>query len=148
MQRKRNFIFLKIQNMKKPVLVFIVVMLLTGGTSAFAQENWTLQQCIDYAIDNNIQIKQQGLLVDYQKNQLSQAKTNRMPNLNGQLGNNYNYGRSLTYQNTYENTNSTSLSGYLGTELTLWNGFQLQNTIRQRDLDLKATIQDLQKAKG
>jgi len=146
-KRKRNFIFLKIQNMKKPVSVFIVVLLLTSFTSTFAQENWTLQQCIDYALNNNIQIKQQGLLVDYQKNQLGQAKNNRLPNLNGQLGNNYNYGRSLTYQNTYENTNSTSLSGYLGTDLTLWNGFQLQNTIRQRDLDLKATIQDLQKAK-
>jgi len=87
------------------------------------------------------------LAIDYQKNQFEQAKNNRLPNLNAQMGNNYNFGRSLTYQNTYENTNSTSVSGYLGTDVTIWNGSQLQNIVKQRDLDLKATIQDYQKAK-
>lgn len=145
--RLRNFIALKIQDMKKQATIMIAILVFLCGFSLSAQETWTLEQCIRYALDNNIQIKQQGLLVDYQKNQLSQAKSNRLPSLNGQLGNNYNYGRSLTYQNTYENSNSTSISGYLGTDFTLWNGFQLQNAIRQRDLDLKATIQDMQKAK-
>lgn len=125
----------------------MMVLMLAGATSVNAQETWTLQQCVDYALENNIQIKQQNLAVDYQKNQVDQARSDRLPNLNGQLANNYNFGRSLTYQNTYENTNSTSLSGYLGTEVTLWNGLRLQNIIRQRDLELQATIQDLQKAR-
>jgi outer membrane protein len=133
--------------MKRIFAIISTAVILSSGTPVMAQGNWTLQQCIDYALDNNIQIKQQNLAIDYQKNQLDQAKSNRLPNLNGQLGNNYNFGRSLTYQNTYENTNSTSVSGYLGTEITVWNGFQLQNVVRQRDLDLKATIQDYQKAK-
>jgi len=133
--------------MKQWITLGMVLLVMAGGTSAYAQETWSLQRCIDYALENNIQIKQQNVAVDYQKTQFEQAKSNRLPNLNGQLANNYNFGRSLTYQNTYENTNSTSLSGYLGTEVTLWNGFQLQNVIRQRDLDLQASIQDMQKAK-
>lgn len=112
-----------------------------------AQEIWSLQQCIDYALENNIQIKQQNLSVMYQENQYNQSKFDRLPSFNGQIGNNYNYGRSLTYQNTYENTNSISVSGGLGADVTLWNGFTLQNAIKQRELDLKASIQDMQKAK-
>jgi outer membrane protein len=135
-------------NMKRTFTIIAVVMMLSAGIPATAQEKWSLQQCVDYALENNIQIKQQNLAVEYQKNQLAQAKSNRLPNLNGQIGNNYNFGRSLTYQNTYENTNSTSISGYLGTDVTIWNGNQMQNLVRQRDLDLQATIQDYQKAKN
>ncbi len=133
--------------MKRIVGAIITALIMIAGITAEAQENWSLQQCINYALENNIQIKQQNLAVEYQKNQLEQAKSNRLPNLNGQIGNNFNYGRSLTFENTYENTNSKSVSGYLGTEVTLWNGFQLQNAVRRFDLDLKATIQDYQKAK-
>ena len=135
------------ETMKTLYTILIFLLLAAGGLSTTAQEKWNLQQCIDYALDNNIQIKQQDLAVGYQQNQLAQARSNRLPNLNGQLGNNYNFGRSLTYENTYQNTNSMSLSGYLGTEVTVWNGFQLQNLVKQRDLDLKATMQDYQKAK-
>ncbi len=133
--------------MKRYTNILMLLILIIPGKSLLAQETWSLQRCINYALENNIQIKQQSVAVDYQENQVNQARYDRLPNLNGQLANNYNFGRSLTYQNTYENTNSTSLSGYLGTEVTLWNGFTLQNVIRQRELDLKATLQDMQKAK-
>jgi len=134
--------------MNNTMILWMALLLLTmGGMKAGGQEVWSLQQCVEYALENNIQIRQQGLAVDYQQQQLDQAKSDRLPNLNGQVGNNFNFGRSLTYQNTYENTNSTSISGYLGTEVTLWNGAQMQNLIRQRDLDLQATVRDLQKAK-
>jgi len=121
--------------------------MLSATKSLTAQEIWSLQQCIDYALENNIQIKQQQLSVRYQENQLNQSKFDRLPGFNGQIGNNYNYGRSLTFQNTYENTNSISVAGGLGADLTLWNGFTLQNAIKQRELDLKASMQDMQKAK-
>ncbi len=121
--------------------------MLSATKSLTAQETWSLQQCIDYALENNIQIKQQQLSVRYQENQLNQSKFDRLPGFNGQIGNNYNYGRSLTFQNTYENTNSISVAGGLGADLTLWNGFTLQNAIKQRELDLKASMQDMQKAK-
>ena len=132
--------------MKNLTAIFILTILLQG-MALKAQETWSLQQCIDYAIENNIQIKQQQLSVNYQENQLNQSRFDRLPSFNGQIGNNYNYGRSLTYQNTYENTNSVSVSGGVGTDITLWNGFTLKNAILQRELDLKASIQDMQKAK-
>ena len=133
--------------MKLLSIILTGAFLLGFGFSATPQESWSLQKCVDYALENNIQVKQQKLNTEYQQNLINQAKSNRLPSLNGSVGNNYNFGRSLTYENTYENVNSTQVSGYLGTDITLWNGFILQNTIKQRELDQQASLEDLQKAK-
>lgn len=132
----------------KHFFILLFAMVFMGTTSKIvAQDTWSLQQCIDYAIENNIQIKQQALNTQYNDNQVRQAKANRLPNLNASFSNDYSFGRSLTYRNTYKNENSASVSGALSTNITLFNGIVLTNTIKQRELDLQATIQDLQKAK-
>lgn len=133
--------------MKNLITFIFATLICVGAISVNAQNNWSLRQCIDYALENNIQVKQQELNTQYNENQVYQARSNRLPNLNAQFGNNYNYGRSLTYENTYENVNSMSLSGGLGTNVTIFDGFTLKNTIEQRQLDLQASILDLQKAK-
>lgn len=131
----------------KNLFALILGILLSVGTASFAQPTWSLQKCVDYALENNIQIKQQQLNNEYYQNQVSQAKSNRLPSLNGSISNNLNFGRSLGYDNTYKNVNSSQYNGYLSADLTLWNGFSLQNTIKQYQLDLQATIQDYEKAK-
>ncbi len=124
------------------------VLLVASATNSKAQNIWDLQKCIDYAIENNIQIKQQELGARYGENQVQQAKSDKLPNLNANIGNNYSFGRNLVYpENTYESTSSVALSGSLSTNMTIYNGSILNNMLRQRELDLKATIFDLQKAK-
>lgn len=62
-----------------------------------------LEDCILYAIDNNIQIKQQGIQNSYQKNSLDLAKLKLLPTINGTATHNYSFGRALdetTYQYT------------------------------------------------
>ncbi len=133
--------------MKHLFVLFSAVVFLISSVKSDAQNIWSLQKCVDYALENNIQIKQQQLNTNYIENQVSQAKSNRLPNLNGQIGNDYSFGRSLTYYNTYENVNSATVSGGLGTNFTIFNGLILNNEIKRYELDLQATIQDLQKAK-
>ncbi len=133
--------------MKNLSALFVGIILLATATMSHAQNEWDLKKCIDYALDNNIQIKRQEINTQYYQNELSQAKSNLLPTLNGNISNSFNFGRSLTYENTYENVNSTEYDGYLSTSVTLWNGFSLKNTVKQKDLDLQATIQDFQKAK-
>jgi len=128
------------------ILATTAAFLFTGFTPV-AQNVWSLQKCIDYALENNIQIKQQQLNTQFYENQVSQAKSNRLPNLNAQIGNDNSFGRSLTYLNTYKNVNSSSVSGGASTNLTIFNGFQLSNTIDKQELDFQATLKDLQKAK-
>lgn len=133
--------------MKNYIVLFLIGIFLSSGFTAEAQEIWSLEQCIDYALENNIQIKQQALYTDYGQNQVDQAKSNRLPNLNAGLSNSLNYGRSLNYDNTYKDVNSAQYNASLSSNVTLWNGFALQNEIKQRSIDLQATIEDLQKAK-
>src|SRR5690606_25243132 len=110
-----------------------------------AQEVWSLQECIDYALENNIVIKQQQLNTEYSDNQVNQAKSEMLPNLNAGASNNYSFGRSLNTDNVYVNVNSTQVSGFASSNITLFNGLILQNTIRQSKLDLQAAIHDMQK---
>ncbi len=133
--------------MKRIYSIIASALLLVVFTGAHAQETWSLQKCIDYALQNNIQIKEQALNSDYYNNQLNQAKFNRLPNLNAGVQNNMNYGRTLGSNNTYLDINSNSTSGNLSTNVTLWNGFILKNQVKMADMDLRASLEDMKKAK-
>jgi outer membrane protein len=133
--------------MKSLFRIFLAVLFFSANLVTYGQNVWSLQKCIDYALENNIQIKQRQINSTYYENQLNQAKSARLPNLNAQIGNDYNFGRSLTYYNTYENVNSATVSGGLGSDFMLWNGFTLQNEVQRQELDLQATLMDFQKAR-
>lgn len=133
--------------MKRMYSLIAAALLLVVFTGAQAQQTWSLQKCIDYALENNIQIKQQALNSEYYSNQHQQAKFNRLPNLNSSFQNNMNYGRTLGSDNTYLDINSNSTSGSLSSNVTLWNGFTLKNSIKMAEMDLRASLEEMQKAK-
>jgi outer membrane protein len=117
--------------------------------SGFSQEPWNLEQCISYAHQNNIQIKQQFLNTEYNKNNLEQSKMDRFPNLNGSSSYGVSLGRG-TDPITYEFKNQTvqSLNMSLNSSVTLFGGLQKMNTIRQNEFNLQASLQDLEKLKN
>ncbi|MDX8341581.1 TolC family protein [Draconibacterium sp. IB214405] len=133
--------------MKSLLTLFLGILLTAGVLNVQAQNEWDLQTCFDYAIENNIQIKRQEVTTRYNETLVKQAKDDKLPNLNGQVSNDFSFGRSLTYDNTYDNINSASVAGGLSTSMTLYNGLTLSNTVKMRELDLQATMADLQKTK-
>ncbi|WP_321348435.1 TolC family protein [uncultured Draconibacterium sp.] len=133
--------------MKSLLTLFLGIVLSAGALSLQAQNVWDLQTCIDYAIENNLQVKRQEINTRYNETLVKQAKDDKLPNLNGQVSNDFSFGRSLTYDNTYDNINSSSVAGGLNTSMTLYNGMTLSNTVKMRELDLQATMADLQKTK-
>jgi outer membrane protein len=133
--------------MKRIYSLIAAMILLVVFTGARAQETWSLQKCIDYAIQNNIQIKQQDLNSKYYSNQHQQAKYNRLPNLNSSFQNSMSYGRSLGPDNTYLDINSNSTYGSINSSITVWNGFTLNNSIKVADMNLRASLEDAKKTK-
>lgn len=114
-----------------------------------AQEIWSLERCINYAHENNIMIKQQELSTQIGENALMQSRMNRLPSLNANTQQNFNYGRSLDFStNIYEDQNTRSFSYNASSQVTLFNGFQITNTIKQNNLDLMAGLADLEKLKN
>jgi outer membrane protein len=117
-------------------------------TSAAQSRQWSLRECCDYAVENNISIKQQQNQCRQQEIQLSTAKNSRLPDLSGSMGQNFSFGRGLTADNTYSNTNTSSTSISLGASVPLFTGFQIPNQIKLNQLNLEAATADLEKAKN
>jgi len=102
-------------------------------------QKFTLQQCIDTAIKNNIEVRQSRLLSDAASVRYKQSKTNLLPDLNGNVSYGNNQGRSIDpFTNTYVNQNISYSNYGLGTNLPLFNGFSLRNDMKQFAYAFKA----------
>ena len=122
-----------------------LVILLPGYPQS---RKWTLEECVQYAIDHNITIRQQEINTLYNKNQLRQTRIGQLPSLNGNTNYSYQRGRALD-QSTYSFTQKVNYVGLnLNSSLTLFNGLQNRNTLKQQRYILEASLQDLQKAKN
>jgi len=128
-----------------PLLLLFFSMPLAG----FAQTTWTLEECINYALKNNITIKQSEAQLEISNNNLQQSKMALLPSINGSASNNYNFGRSIDpFTNTFATQQIRSNNFGINGNLTLFNGLQNQNTIKQRTADRKATKEDLRATKN
>ena len=132
--------------MKKLLLSFIISHL--AFSPAGAQEPWSLERCIDHAVSHNITIEQYRLRTEQQTIQLQTSKASRLPDLNASVGENFSFGRGLTADNTYTNTNTSSTNFSVGTSVPIFTGFQIPNQIKLNQLNLEAATQDLEKAKN
>lgn len=126
------------------------LLLLTG--IATAQDNaqlpakWTLEDCINYAKENNIQINTLKLSSDAAKLDWQQSKNNRLPNVNGTIS------QSLVNSNNADpviggfQTQANFSSNYgINSSMTIYNGGYLNNDIRSKSLSLESanlTVQE------
>ncbi len=129
-------------------IIFSIV-LLGMGFSLSAQKTWTLEDCLKYAMENNIKIKQSVLTTEYNENLLKQSKLGQIPNLSGSANYGFSTGRTLdqtTYRYSNQQINSVNMG--LSSYTNLFNGLQVRNTIQQNELNLLATYQDVESVKN
>lgn len=136
-------------NRKTMYRIIFTLSFILASLAASAQQSggWTLRQCIDYALENNITVKQQDVTRRQNEVQLSTAKNSRLPDLNASASQNWSFGRGLTSENTYSNRNTSSTSLSLGTTVPLFTGFRIPRTIELNKLNLEAATADLGKAR-
>lgn len=128
--------------------IFIFFTLMLSCVFHFqAQERWDLQRCINHAIEHNLSIKQKEAARNQSEVELNTAQWSRVPNLNGNVGQSFNFGRALQADNTYGNRNTRNTNFSLGTNIPLFTGMQIPNSIALSKLNLKAATEDLEKAK-
>ena len=128
----------------------VVILTLSSAFGLVAQDAWSLEDCIAYAMENNIQIKQTILNTEYNENLLKQSRLGQIPNLNASGNYTYSWGRALdqtTYQFT-ENEQINSISTGVSTQVNLFNGLQARNTIERNRLNLMASYEDVEKVKN
>lgn len=132
---------------KLTVRLLLIFILLTGSIILSAQnipKVWTLEDCINYALDHNLDIKKQVLTVEAYKKQLLQSKLTLLPNLNLNATNVWNFGQTIDmYTNTFATTTVRSNNFYIQSNTTLFSGLTKVNTIKQNSIILLASRYDL-----
>lgn len=129
--------------MKKSIILYTLV--LSCAFSLNAQENaWTLKECLDYALENNIALKRQEISSDLSKKDYTQSKLNALPSLNGQAQHNMGAGRVLD-ESSYEWVNTDLRQGNLGlaSSVTLFKGLQGYNNIKMMEAHYLAARENL-----
>jgi len=122
---------------------FLMISCLVLITSLKAQEVWTLEKCVEYALSNNIQIKQQLLQVKTGQATVLQDQLNMLPTLNGFAMHGYNWGKTVDrYTNQFATKRVQTDNFYLSSSVSLFDGFQKLNRIRQGKMDLEAANYD------
>ena len=132
--------------MRRIIIAAAFMAALSSGVQA-QERVWTLPQCINHALENNLSVKQSGLNVEQKEIDLNSAENDRLPSVSGSAGQNFSFGRGLTADNTYANTNTTNTSFSVGAQVPVFNGFQIKHNIELSKLNLAAATADLEKAK-
>ncbi|HTN69153.1 MAG TPA: TolC family protein [Dysgonamonadaceae bacterium] len=125
-----------------------LLLLLTISCNLFAitaQNQYTLQECIDIALENNRNIKQQDLNKQQKEIAYNQARADLLPNLNASMGQNFIYGRSIGLDNIYENINSSQSSFNISSDITLFDGLRMKYNIDARKTEVYISEADLEK---
>ncbi|MBX2842359.1 MAG: TolC family protein [Flammeovirgaceae bacterium] len=129
-------------------IILITISLFVANFS-HAQEQWDLEKCVDYAIENNLTIQQVKLDIDINEVALTQSKHEMLPNLNGFASHDYNWGRSFdVYTNEPVNARVRSNNFGLSSSWVLFRGMSVQNTIKQNKLNLEASRLNLEDQKN
>ena len=122
--------------------------ILSFAVVTHAQKVWSLQECINYANENNLEIQMQQLSIEKQEVALNTSRNKRLPNLSAGASQSFSFGRSASgYDNTYQNRNSSSSQWSASTSLPIFTGFMISNEIEASKLDLQAISTELEKAK-
>jgi outer membrane protein len=140
---------------KHIVLITIAVLCILFSTKVAAQ-GWTLEQCIQYALDNNVTIQQQELTAEQRGNQLFQSKMEFIPSLGIRMSDNLSWGMSRTMRplddggfiEVQEDRFSHSFIPSISASINLFEGLKKIYTLRRSQSDYDAAKQDVELLKN
>ena len=135
--------------MKYSLRIIAISFCLVLGLSSNAQvQSWTLQECIDYALKNNISIKQSELDLKISDVEKLEALGNFIPNVTGSASYGINTGANINpATNQFENESFRSASANINTSINLFNGLLNWKNLQRVKLNKLANTYRLNKMK-
>ena len=124
------------------------LLMLSGASMAQDVQQLTLKQCIETAIQNNLQVRQSEYQAQADKVTYQQVKASQLPYIGANINHGINQGRSIDpFTNSYANQQINFANYSINTSITIWNNSAIQNNIKQNALSSKASELDWQQAK-
>lgn len=126
------------KKINKAIAITSLVLFISCGI--FAQDKtWTLQECVNYALENNITIKQTELDTETADQDLITARGNFLPNLGANASQNWNFGSFIGQDGNRVSIDSRGNSFGMNTGVTLFNGFRNTSIYKQAQLGIESS---------
>ncbi len=123
------------------------LVLLAVFTIAFSQKKWSLQECVDYAVKNNLQVISNQYNADVQAKNLEMAKKEYLPSVSGTFNNSGSFGQHTT-GNTVYRSDSYNNNASVGANIQLYNNGRIKKSAEKSQYDLDASLLDAEKVKN
>ncbi len=135
---------------KKIMRIFFAISLVFISSALWSQDQkWSLEECINYAMENNIAIKTSELQTQISEYGKKQAKLNLLPTLNASGTHGYNWGQTIDpFTNQFATRRVRTNSIGLQSQVTIFSGFQRVNQIKQANYEYYASLSDAEKQKN
>lgn len=126
--------------------VWIIVLGLTSmGLSA--QKRWSLRECVDYAVEHNLQVIQNEYSKQIQDSNLKIAKKNYLPSVSASVGNTVSFGQASLGTGSIRNDRFSN-NANLGADILVYNNGRLEKTVRKTEFDVEASQYDIETIKN
>jgi outer membrane protein len=128
------------KTIKTSLLIAGFLIIFSGFTGKAQSKTWTLEECINYALAQNVQVKKADLTNDRNQLYSEQAQANRLPSVNASVRENLNWYKGFdSATGGYGSSNGSNSTNYsLNSSVSLFNGQKLNTRIKQAELDLQS----------
>ncbi|MDB2321420.1 TolC family protein [Flavobacteriaceae bacterium] len=128
--------------------IYKIVLSVFSITTSLSQEKlWDLQQCVDYALENNISILQAQNTILSNDQDIIASKGNFLPSLSSNLNQSMSIGTVELYPGEFADRTFNSSSVGFNISQTVFNGFRNLNVLRQSKINLERSENELNKIK-
>lgn len=129
-------------------LVFLTLLFPFFFVTNAKSKVWSLDECIEYALSNNVDIRIQKIQCKVKDIDLNTYRNSRLPKVSSTSTQQFSFGRSLTMENIYTNTNASQSNFSISFDVPVFSGFMILNQIRMaKDLQ-KSEILNLDQIKN
>jgi len=134
--------------MKKIAYISFILILVCSLSSQAQAKKWTIEECVNYALEHNISIKQTALDTDLAKIDKNGALGNFLPSVNASGSHSWNIGLNQNITTgLLQNQTTQFTSANLNASVDIYKGLQNQNRYRRATLSIIAAQYQLQKMK-
>ncbi|MGN0033484.1 MAG: TolC family protein [Candidatus Limimorpha sp.] len=127
-------------------LVSLIILLLIS-ILLHSQKVWTLDECIEYAMEHNVEIMQSLMMESDAEYRNKMAKNAWLPTVSAEASTGFGFGQSPSSTGLYVPNNSSTLSFGMSVNMPVFNGLRLYHEQKSSDLELRAAMKDVEAAK-
>lgn len=118
--------------------------LITLSVNLSAQKTWSLQECVDYALKNNLQVIQNNQSKTMQEKNLNMAKKDYLPTVNANIGNTASFGQGQDIFGNNQRNDNFNNNANLGANILIYNNGRIEKNIRKVQFDVEAAQFDVE----